>query len=152
MGDINKGTTTYYLSKIFKTNNISEYISQNKGNMKQVIPFHIYISQLCEKRKAIRGQVISKSTISRTYAYKFFNGTRTPSRDHAVLLAFGFEMNYDEAQELLTAAGYNQLYSKVERDAVLIYAINKKLPVIDTQIMLTELSHPLLGADEKMPD
>ena len=40
----------------------------------------------------------------RNYAYQLFNGTRKPSRDKVIQLAFGFGLSVDDTQELLKVA------------------------------------------------
>ncbi len=59
-----------------------------------------YLDRLCEQTGKKRWQVIANSGIDRTYGYQLFNGTRKPSRDKAIQLAIGFELNVDQTQEL----------------------------------------------------
>jgi hypothetical protein len=91
---------------------------------------------------------IYKSGIAHTYGHQLFNGLRKPSRDKVIQIAFGFEMNYEEIQELLQAARKSLLYPKIERDAVIIFAIHKGLSVAETQKMLNELNLPVLGKED----
>ncbi len=140
-------TTSAILGNLFKAVNISRFIKRNREHMNQV-PFHEHISRLCKERDTVPERVILKSGIVRTYGHQFFTGSRKPSRDKVIQLAFGFEMTYEEAQELLKVARKSPLYPKIERDAALIYALEKRLTVVETQAMLKELNLPVLGRED----
>jgi len=141
-------STSTLLQRLFKTSNISGFIKRYGGQMKK-IPFKTYLNNLCVEKSAVAEHVIKKSGIERTYGHQIFNGTRRPSRDKVIQLAMGFELNYAEAQELLRAARKSPLYPKVERDAVVIYALNKGLSEANVQVTLKELSLPLLGKEDR---
>lgn len=141
--------TSSLLQRLFRTRSIKNFISTYDAQMKSE-PLSEHINRLCAEKGAIPGHIIKKSGIDRTYGYQIFNGTKqNPSRDIVIQLAFGFEMSYGEAQELLKAAGKNALYPRVERDAVLIFALNKKFGINDVQEALGELNLPLLGKEER---
>jgi hypothetical protein len=147
MSNQNVSTGTM-LERLFKTSNITRFIKSYDDGMKQP-PFHIHITKLCEEKGAVRERVILKSGIARTYGYQFFGGARKPSRDKTIQLAFGFEMHYEETQALLKAARKSPLNPKIERDAVVIFALTKKYSVVETQIILGELELPLLGKEDR---
>lgn len=142
-----KFPTELLLKRLFKTASISRFIRRYGEYMKPVA-FNEYVSQLCAAKGTVPERVIRKSGIARTYGHQLFNGARKPSRDKVIQLAFGFEMDYDETQELLRIARKAALYPRIERDAALIYAINKELAVAETQDMLKELALPALGKDD----
>jgi hypothetical protein len=109
------------------------------------IPFHVYLHRLCVEKDVLPAHIIKKSGIERTFGHQLFNGNRKPSRDKVIQLAFGFDMDYDEAQTMLKIARKSALYPKIERDAVIIHALKNNLPDGDVQATLSELSLPLLG-------
>ncbi len=143
-----KITTSTLLQKLFKTSSITRFIKHYDEQMKPTY-FSEYLSILCKNRKTISEHVIIKSGIERTYGHQIFNGRRKPSRDKVIQLAFGFGMNYDEAQELLKVARKSPLYPKIKRDAVVIYALKHKLTIGDVQATLCDLTLPLLGKEER---
>lgn len=141
--------TSSLLQRLFRTRSIKSFINNYNAQMSRV-SLSEYLVRLCTEINTIPGEIIKKSGIDRTYGYQIFSGTkRNPSRDIVIQLAFGFKMSYNEAQELLKAAGKNALYARVERDAVLIFALNKKYSIDEVQIALRELNLPLLGKEEK---
>ncbi len=141
-------STSTMLQRIFKTTSIGRFIKRYDKQMENA-PFHIYISRLCENRNIVPERVIRKSGIERTYGHQLFNGRRKPSRDKVLQLAFGLGMNYNEVQELLKVARKSALYPRVKRDAVIIYALKRRLSFEDVQTTLFELSLPLLGKEDR---
>ena len=141
-------TTTTLLQRLFKTASIARFVKHYDEQM-GLVPFCAYLSDLCESRGVVAEHIILKSGIERTYGHQFFNGRKKPSRDKAIQLAFGFEMNYDETQELLKAARKSALYSRVKRDAVVIYALKQGLAVEEVQATLYDLGLPLLGKEDR---
>jgi transcriptional regulator with XRE-family HTH domain len=109
------------------------------------IPFHIHISNICNSNGQVPEQVIKRSGIERTYGHQLFNGTRNPSRDKVIQLAFGLELDVDGTQNLLKAAHMNSLYPKIKRDAVILYCIENKKDFFETQSALQTLDLTLLG-------
>ena len=94
-------------------------------------------------------RVIKMASIERTYGHQLFNGTRKPSRDKVIQLAFGFRLGVDEAQRLLKIAQKSLLYTKIKRDAVILYCLNNQKSIIETQSVLETLGLTLIGGEEK---
>ncbi|MCL2628452.1 MAG: helix-turn-helix domain-containing protein [Oscillospiraceae bacterium] len=139
--------TNEFLNKLLKTSSINRFIKRYNEDMDLYPVFHDYISQLCVQKGVSRDRIIKKADISKTYGYQIFNGERNPSRDRVIQLAFSFEMNYDETQELLRVARKTALYPKITRDAVIIHALNHGYDVASVQEALYELSVTILGED-----
>ena len=73
------------------------------------------------------------------------NGTRRPSRDKAIQLAFGFGLDVEETQGLLRAADKSVLYPRIKRDAAIIFAISRKMSLTETQIFPMSLGMSIIG-------
>lgn len=136
--------TSELLQRLLRTASIAQFIRRH-GKSLDPQPFHIYINNLCAQKDTLPAHVIKKSGIERTFGHQIFNGTRKPSRDKVIQLAFGFDMDYDETQTMLKKAQKSALYPKIERDAVIIHALTHKHPIGDAQATLSELSLPLIG-------
>ena len=141
-------TTGTLLSKLFKTSNVGRFIKNHDKDMQDYLSFDKYLKQLCTEKNLKPGWVIKKSNLERTYGHQIFNGTRNPSRDKVIQLAFGFGLDYDETQELIKEARKNPLYAKIKRDAVIIYALKNEHSITALDNTLYELSLPLLGKEE----
>ena len=77
-----------------------------------------------------------KSGIARTYIYQILDGTRNPGRDKVIAVALALKADIDDAQRMLKVTGNAVLYPKDKRDAVIIFAVNKKMTVIDVNNLL----------------
>ena len=108
-------------------------------------------SEYLEKLRKVKGEsaekIILRGNIEKSYGHQIFRGTRKPSRDTVLKLAFGFEMDVEDAQKMLRTAGMSMLYPRVMRDAVIIYSLHNHISVVDTEIILQQLSLPLLSRD-----
>jgi transcriptional regulator with XRE-family HTH domain len=104
-----------------------------------------YLTALCEQRGITAESIIKKADIHRTYGHQIFNDTRQPSRDKVLQLAFGFEMDYEQAQKLLAIARKSALHPKVKRDAAVIFALKKQMKLAEFQAMLHKMGIPILG-------
>ncbi len=140
--------TSTLLHRLFKAPNLDEFL-QNNISASEFPEFYIYISDLCKQTGQVPEQIIKRAMIDRTYGHQIFNGTRRPSRDKVILLAFGFGLNVDETQGLLRMAQKSTLYPRIMRDAVILRCLNDHTDVITTQSMLQTLGLTLLGGEDK---
>lgn len=139
-----KLNTNTLMSRIIKGKDIKAVLENNAGEFEE-LTVSDYLSMLCSKYDKVPEHVIKKSQIDRTYGHQIFNGTRLPSRDKLIQLAFGFELSLEETQKLLRVSGKSTLYAKVKRDAVCIYAITHNLSVMEVQELLSGMGLPILG-------
>lgn len=146
-----KMRTSTLLKGLFKTRNLPAFIRQNEAAM-QVLSFSEYITQLCEERGLVPERIVKQSQIERTYGHQLFNGTRRPSRDKVLQLAFGFGLNVEETQKLLRIAEKNELYPKIKRDAVILHCLARKKDLFETQDVLAAFGLTLLGGETKNGD
>ncbi|HCX64767.1 MAG TPA: hypothetical protein DHN33_06110 [Eubacteriaceae bacterium] len=122
---------------------LEEYLDENP------LPFEsnnltTYFNQLMQKRRIEKKDVVKHSQLPRTYAYQILNGTKNPSRDKLLCLCFALNCTLDEAQKMLTLGHHALLYSKSRRDAILIFAIQKKLSLIDVNELLYDFNEKTL--------
>jgi len=89
-----------------------------------------YLTQLLREKDLKKSEVIKKSGLNETFAYQIFSGDRKASRNKVLQLAFAMELSLREAQRLLKQAGVNELYCKNRRDAIIIYCLSRKCPLI----------------------
>jgi hypothetical protein len=138
------GSTSALLRKLFNTPDIEEFMENNSHEL--IVPsFHSYISSICKTNRMVPEQVIKHAAIERTYGHQLFNGTRKPSRDKVIQLAFGLGLDLDSTQKLLQIAQKSPLYPKIKRDAAILFCINNHLDILETQSVLLSLGLTLLG-------
>lgn len=109
-------------------------------------PFSEFITDLASEREEVPERIIDRANLSKSFGHQLFNGRRKPSRDSVLQLAFGFEADYELAQELLKVARKSQLHPRVRRDVVIIYCLQHRYTVVDAQIALDKYGLPLLGS------
>jgi transcriptional regulator with XRE-family HTH domain len=145
MGDeTNQNRTTALFNSLLKTSNLEQFIDKNAEAM-QLRPFSQYITELCRDRGEVPEQVIKRANIERSFGHQVFRGSRNPSRDTVLQLAFGLGADVDTAQELLKHARMSALYPRVKRDAAIIYCLHNQFPLTDAQRVLFEMDLPLMG-------
>ena len=109
--------------------------------------FNEYIKELCYMTKQVPERVIKNASIERTYGHQLFNGTRKPSRDKVIQLAFGFGLDVEGTQHLLRIAQKSPLYPRIKRDAAILYCLNNHIDIAGVQNLLYNLELTLLGGD-----
>lgn len=92
-----------------------------------------------------RAEYIKKANMHRTYGYQILNGQKMPGRDKVLALCLAAELTLDEVQHCLRYANQPQLYARNRRDAIIIYAINNKLSVQDTNSVLSDFQEEILN-------
>lgn len=147
----NKINTNTLMKRLFKAADLDTYLQGNDSNL-QPPDFYSLLKSYSERRKMLPARVIEQAQIERTYGHQLFNGTRRPSRDKVLQLAVGLGLSVDETQRLLRAAGKSQLYPRLKRDAVILYGIQKKLPILAVQESLTKYGLTLLGGQKSEND
>ena len=142
--NIKRIRTSTLLQRLFKAPNLKGFMEGNATVM-EIPSFHGYISELCRSMGQVPERVIKQASIERTYGHQLFNGTRKPSRDKVIQLAFGFGLDVDGTQKLLKMAQKNPLYPRIKRDAAILYCINYHIGILEAQSMLHDLGLTLLG-------
>lgn len=108
-------------------------INKNMDELMHSIQFnkfsiHRYLNNLkiykgIEQKDIIIGSNHKKSYIEPVFASDKAKHKRNPSRDCIIGLAFAFKLNLVEANYLLKAAGYNELYLRNRRDLIIAKSI-----------------------------
>lgn len=140
--------TSTLLKRLLKTTSLNRFILRYDKEMSSIPSFCEYINNLCTEKEVPPERIIKKSDIERTYGHQIFNGTRKPSRDKVIQLAFGFEMSYEETKKMLSVAKKSAFHPKIKRDAVIIFALERGFSIDAVQSTLLELKLPILGEDK----
>lgn len=128
-------STDELLNEIKDSTDILDYLEKNSGEM-QLGRFSEYLQAWLAKKGLTKADVVRTSNLNRAYVYQIFLGTKYPSRDKVIALAFGLELDGDETQTLLKQAGYRELYPRDPRDALLLYAISRGQTILETNELL----------------
>lgn len=117
--------------------NILDYLERNTHEMLQY-SLTTYLNEWLAEKGLTKADVVRGSNLTRAYVYQIWSGRKHPSRDKVIALAFGLGLNADEAQTLLKQAGYGQLYPREPRDALLLFALQQRMDIIQANDLLDD--------------
>lgn len=128
-------TTDELAHEIRESGDILSYFEANQREM-QTGSFPEYLEQWLAGKGLSRADVVRRSNLNKAYVYQIFSGKKYPSRDKVIALGFGLGLDAEEIQSLLKQAGYRELYPRDPRDALLLFAFSKGMPVIAANELL----------------
>ena len=131
-------------ARLLKSPTAGEYLRANRERLPSLPD---QLGRLCRARGMSAADVIRAAGLERSFGYHLFRGTRNPSRDTVLQLAFGLCLSAGEAQELLKIARMSPLHPKVPRDAVLAHCLERRAGFLGAQEELEERELPLLGGE-----
>ena len=140
--------TTTLRRRLFKAPNFEAFVEENAALL---TPMKIsdYLAELREKSGFSVGQIVIRCNIDRNYFHQLLNGTRHPSRDKLIQLAFGFGLDVDGTQELLKIAQMSALYPRIVRDAAILRCLHDGKRFDETQELLSQMGLTLLDGEDK---
>ena len=106
--------------------------------------FSAWLLYLVAAQGLDRRTVIKRSRLNQTFAYQIFAGTRRPSRDKLVQLAFGLNLNVMQACELLQRGSVSALLPTCRRDVIIAYCLHHGLDVGACDDLLWDLNERTL--------
>ena len=140
-----RGNTEKVLNKLEEAESITEFLEENKDQFVALLTIGEYIKLELEKRKIKKQRVIDDSGISKRYFNQILAGEKTPNRRYIIRIFLSLDLELPDVQWYLKACDYNQLFVKNKRDAIIIYCINNKLPVVECNKMLNNVGLENLG-------
>ena len=78
-------------------------------------------------------ELAARACIDPHYLSMIMRGVRAPGRDTLLSLAFALGLNIENTQRLLTIGERNILYTRVRRDAIIIYCLIHKLSLDEAE-------------------
>lgn len=141
--------TTDELNHEIKTaTDIEDYLRRNSGNMLSH-SLSECLNRLLSQKGITRADVVRGSLLDRAYVYQIFSGEKTPSRDKLIAIAFGLNLSYDETQKMLKLSGNRELYSRDERDALIMFALQREMTIFETNELLVDHGFTVLGVPKE---
>lgn len=140
-------TTSDLLKVLNSKKTITEFLNENEDSLISA-PVSELLENLLKKKGLKKSDVIKSANLDRTYAYQIFSGIKRPSRDKLLSTCFGIGLTFSETQELLNQSGYAPLYPKNKRDSIIIFSLNKKMSIVETDILLSENNEATLSSSD----
>ena len=145
---MNNKSTDELKHEIKMVTDIEDYLSANREYfVKDNLSQHLHM--LLTEKKLRRADVIRGSLLGRAYVYRIFAGQKFPSRDKLIALAFGMRLTDEETQKMLKLSGNRELYAKDERDALILFAIQKNMTIIDANSLLFDHNFAILNTTKE---
>lgn len=118
-------------------------------NQEQTAPaFTQILREILENAKMSVPEWIADVNISKSYGYQILRGERIPGRDIILRTALALQLSLKETQRLLAVGSCGALYPKVRRDAAVIFALNQKMTILETEDLLSSLPERSLFGKE----
>ena len=95
-----------------------------------------YLADLLHTHKVSCKDYINALNLERSYGYQLLNGRRKPTRENLIKTAIWLELNLQETQRLLKIGNREVLYPRVKRDAIAVFAIEKRLSLQEYQELI----------------
>ena len=114
--------TEELLDELLNSSSLEGYLEQNKPSSRTLAE---YLQQLLDEKGLERSRVVRMANLNDTFGYQIFKGTRHPSRDKVLQIAFAMALTLRETNRALTAAGASELYCKDRRDAIIIFCLDR---------------------------
>ena len=123
---------TEELTEILKqTTDIDVFLDDNE--LLPNVSLAEYINELVEEKKTKIADVARRAHMSSSYLYKLGEGKRkSPTRNKALQICFGLGLD----NELLKLAGVGVLYSKIARDSIIMFCLEKKHSILKCEELL----------------
>lgn len=107
--------------------------------------FSIYIKELLFQSGLDNSEVAKRADIERTYFYRIISGEKAnTSKDNICKIALALQLDIKTTNHLLSLSNNGELYPKIKRDYVILYALEHHYSVVETNIELAKLNLSLL--------
>ena len=143
-----KHRTTEDLVKILESTHTTVDLSDYLEKMEQRTPYQIfpdYFLSLDAVKRYTNPEIVQLSGIERSYYYQIIDKRRHPGRDKVISLALGCGIGLEDTNRCLKFAGLAPLYPRNRRDAILIFAIEEDLTVLEANDLLFQFKQETLS-------
>lgn len=139
-----RAVSTENLMKLLETSvDLSATLAEHPGDF-AVGSFSELLKTLLLEHGLSVAALEQRSLLSRSFTYQLLRGDRVPGRDIVLRLAIALHCSVDETQRLLRLAQRGILYPRVERDAVLLYALYQRMDITEANELLSSLGQTTL--------
>ena len=136
MTELLRKQTDELLNELKQKNiDIQDYINHNENSFIE-INLRTMWEELFKKSNKSKSDIINNADISYIYFYEILQGKKIPTKDKIVRLILAMELSLDDCQMALKYCNHAQLYPRIKRDSLIIYAIENKLNLYDLQELL----------------
>lgn len=140
-------TTDELNHEIRTATDIEDYLTKNKDSLLNS-DLSGHLNMLLSQKGISRADVVRRSLLDRAYVYQIFSGEKNPSRDKLIALAFGMCLSDGEMQKMLKLSGNRELYARDERDALILFALQREMTIFEVNELLYVHNFAVLGTSK----
>lgn len=126
--------TDNLLNELRNSKDLQAFFNENEDKFIKETPVS-FLNHIIDNKNITVAQV-AKISGSTEYVYKVFNGTRRPSRNILIAVAFGLELSFEETQLLLRISKQAILDSRDKRDSTIIYGLVNHISIYEVDDLL----------------
>ena len=132
-------STEMLINELKTTDKIESFVTENADEIYE-LSLSEYLRELLNKYGYDKSEVFKRSGMSDTnYGYELFrNDDKKASRDKLIRLCIGFPLSVEETQKVLKYGKVRPLYPRDERDAYILFGLNKKYTLDEINDLLYE--------------
>ena len=136
-------TTAVLEHELSETKRVEDYLVANDSELVNQTLVE-YLEALIKEKGLNKALIIEQSGLDKVYAYHIFAGRKNTSRNKILALAIAMKLTPDETQHLLYYAKAEKLYVRNSWDSVIWHALENKLSVLETNLLLDKLGETKL--------
>lgn len=114
--------TEEFLNDLVDSASIESYLATHELDAPSLSE---YLQQLLREKNLKRSEVVRMANLNETFGYQIFIGTRNPTRDKVLQIAFAMALTLRESNRALRAAGVSSLNPKNRRDAIILFCLDR---------------------------
>ena len=132
-------STEMLINELKTTDKIESFVTENADEIYE-LSLSEYLRELLETYGYDKSEVFKRAGMSDTnYGYELFrNDSKKASRDKLIRLCIGFPLSVEETQKVLKYGKVRPLYPRDERDAYILFGLNKKYTLDEINDLLYE--------------
>ena len=132
-------STEMLINELKTTDKIESFVTENANEIHE-LSLSEYLRELLETYGYDKSEVFKRAGMSDTnYGYELFrNDSKKASRDKLIRLCIGFPLSVEETQKVLKYGKVRPLYPRDERDAYVLFGLNKKYTLDEINDLLYE--------------
>ena len=127
----------------FKGTDINDYLENNPESFIE-INIKEFWADVIKKTGLSKYDIINKADFSYNYFYEVISGRKIPSRDKVIRLAIAVHLSVDDCRKILRYCGYSELYPRIKRDSIIIYALSNEYSLDKTIELLNNAGEQIL--------
>lgn len=122
-------------SELRSASSAEQFMKENQEELR-LISVAEYLNEMLIKYDLEKCDVAKRGGFAGNYPYQIFNGIKAASRDKLIQIAIGFPLTVEETQYLLRLGGHSELYVRNSRDAYIMFALEKRYGIAETNELL----------------